>query len=156
VFLDEPASGVDPAGVVLFRRLLLEMKGRGVTILLNSHQLEQVERVCDRVAFVSGGKVEAVETLEAGAALARVLRVRSLAGVLERHGREALAALARTAGAELTDVAPPQARFAVADDDVAARLVAALVAAGLPVAEASPEESRLERLFLEPRRGGTS
>jgi ABC-2 type transport system ATP-binding protein len=156
VFLDEPASGVDPAGVVLFRRLLLEMKGRGVTILLNSHQLEQVERVCDRVAFVSGGKVEAVETLEAGAALARVLRVRSLAGVLERHGREALAALARTAGAELTDVAPPQARFAVADDDAAARLVAALVAAGVPVAEASPEESRLERLFLEPRGGAAS
>jgi len=156
VFLDEPASGVDPAGVVLFRRLLMEMKGRGVTILLNSHQLEQVERVCDRVAFVSGGKVEAVETLEAGAALARVLRVRSLGGALERQGRTALEALARGAGGELTDLAPPQARFAVADDDAAARLIAALVAAGVPVAEAAPEESRLERLFLEPRGGASS
>ena len=156
VFLDEPASGVDPAGVVLFRRLLMEMKGRGVTILLNSHQLEQVERVCDRVAFVSGGRVEAVETLEAGAAMARVLRVRSLPGVLERQGREALAALARAAGAELSDLAAPQARFAVTDDDAAARLVAALVTAGIPVAEAAPEESRLERLFLEPRGGAAS
>jgi ABC-2 type transport system ATP-binding protein len=156
VFLDEPASGVDPAGVVLFRRLLMAMKGRGVTILLNSHQLEQVERVCDRVAFVSGGKVEAVETFEAGAAMARVLRVRSLAGALERHGREALAALARAAGAELSDLMPPQARFAVTDDDAAARLVAALVTAGVPVAEAAPEESRLERLFLEPRGGAAS
>src|SRR5262249_11735976 len=73
VFLDEPASGVDPAGVVLFRRLLNEIKGRGVTVVLNSHQLEQVERVCDRVALVSGGKVEAVETLQARAAPARVL-----------------------------------------------------------------------------------
>ncbi|TMQ72983.1 MAG: ABC transporter ATP-binding protein [Candidatus Eisenbacteria bacterium] len=45
VFLDEPASGVDPAGIVLFRRLLNEVKGRGVTVVLNSHQLEQVERV---------------------------------------------------------------------------------------------------------------
>ena len=154
VFLDEPASGVDPAGVVLFRRLLNEIKGRGVTVVLNSHQLEQVERVCDRVAFVAGGRVEAVETLEAGAALARVLRVRSLTGALERVGHEALLALARNAGADLADLAPPQARFAVADDDAAARLVAALVAAGVPVVEAAPDESRLERLFLEGPPGG--
>jgi len=153
VFLDEPASGVDPAGVVLFRRLLNEIKGRGVTVVINSHQLEQVERVCDRVAFVKGGRVEAVETLEAGAALARVLRVRSLPGALERMGRERLTALARDAAAALADFSPPQARFAVADDDAAARLVAALVAAGVPVAEAAPDESRLERLFLEPPSG---
>jgi ABC-2 type transport system ATP-binding protein len=150
VFLDEPASGVDPAGVVLFRRLLNEVKGRGVTVVLNSHQLEQVERVCDRVAFVSGGRVEAVETLEAGATLARMLRVRSLVGAFERAGRDALDGLARQAGAELADLAASQARFAVRDDEGAARLVAALVAAGIPVIEAAPEESRLERLFLEP------
>ena len=150
IFLDEPASGVDPAGVVLFRRLLNEVKGRGVTVVINSHQLDQVERVCDRVAFVKGGRVEAVETLAAGATLARVLRVRTLAGALERAGQERIQALARGAGAELADMAAAQARFAVADDDGAARLVAALVAAGVPVIEAAPEESRLERLFLDP------
>jgi ABC-2 type transport system ATP-binding protein len=149
VFLDEPASGVDPAGVVLFRRILLEMKGRGATIVLNSHQLEQVERVCDRVAFVSHGRVEAVETLQAGAALARVVRVRALSGALESRGREALATLAIGAGAELVDAAPPLARFAVSDDQAAARLVQALVGAGITVFEVTPEESRLERLFLE-------
>ncbi|HET9328848.1 MAG TPA: ABC transporter ATP-binding protein [Candidatus Eisenbacteria bacterium] len=149
VFLDEPASGVDPAGVVLFRRLLNEVKGRGVTVVLNSHQLEQVERVCDRVAFVSGGRVEAIETLAAGATLARVLRVRTLPGALERMGEAPLQALARGAGAELADFAVAQARFAVADDEGASRLLAALVGAGVPVVEAAPEESRLERLFLE-------
>jgi len=126
------------------------VKGRGVTVVINSHQLDQVERVCDRVAFVKGGRVEAVETLAAGATLARVLRVRTLAGALERAGQERIQALARGAGAELADMAAAQARFAVADDDGAARLVAALVAAGVPVIEAAPEESRLERLFLEP------
>ena len=148
VFLDEPASGVDPAGVVLFRRLLMDLKGRGVTVVLNSHQLEQVERVCDRVAFVAGGRVQAIETLHAGATLARVLRVRSLTGALERAGRDTLAAAAQKAGAELADIAPPVARFAVADDEAAARLIAALVEANVPVIEAAPEESRLERLFL--------
>jgi hypothetical protein len=77
--------------------------------------------------------------------------VRTLPGAIERVGRDALEALARNAGAQLAEAGPAQARFAVADDDGAARLVAALVAAGVPVVEAVPDESRLERLFLEPK-----
>ncbi len=155
VFLDEPASGVDPAGVVLFRRLLGEVKTRGATVVLNSHQLDQVERVCDRVAFVKQGRVEAMETLHAGATMARVLRVRSPAGAIGGIvTRETLEQAAARAGAELREVAPPLARFAVADDAGAARLVGALVAAGVPVAEVTPEEGRLERLFLEGEPAG--
>ncbi|HVP14098.1 MAG TPA: ABC transporter ATP-binding protein [Terriglobales bacterium] len=154
VFLDEPASGVDPAGVVLFRRLLGEVKSRGATVVLNSHQLDQVERVCDRVAFVKQGRVEAMETLHAGATMARVLRIRCPAdGIVV--AREVLERAAVRAGAELREVAPPLARFAVADDSGAARLVRELVAAGVPLAEVTPEEGRLERLFLEDEaRGG--
>ena len=147
LFLDEPASGVDPAGVVLFRRLLAELKGRGVTVLLNSHQLDQVERVCDRVAYVSKGRVEAIETVSAGAGAARVLRVRWAAGGTP-HTREALSAIAERAGTALESVGATEARFAVTDDQAAARLLGALVAGGVPVIEASPEEGRLERLFL--------
>jgi ABC-2 type transport system ATP-binding protein len=155
LFLDEPASGVDPAGVVLFRRLLGEVKARGTTVLLNSHQLDQVERLCDRVAFVQGGQVRAIETVQAGAALARVLRVRAAAGAIGGTvSHEALLEVARQAGAELRDVAPPDARFAVADDAGAARLMQALIAAGVPVAEVTPEESRLERLFMAPDAAG--
>jgi ABC-2 type transport system ATP-binding protein len=150
VFLDEPASGVDPAGVVLFRRLLDEVRADGTTVVLNSHQLDQVERVCDRVAFVKQGRIEALETLHAGAALARVLRVRGPAGTIgEAVPRAALELAAQRAGAELREVSPPLARFAVPDDAGAVRLVQALVAAGVPVAEVTPEEGRLERLFLE-------
>ena len=157
LFLDEPASGVDPAGVVLFRRLLSELKQRDVTVILNSHQLDQVERVCDRVAFVRGGKVEAIETVAAGAGHARVLRVRAADGAIgTRVTSEQLAALATAAGASLHDVDPPEARFTVADDAAAARLLQALIGAGVPVAEATPEESRLERLFLETPPGAAS
>src|SRR6185436_5899377 len=76
IFLDEPVSGIDPAGVILFRRLLADARRTGATLVINSHQLDEVERICDRVAFVRGGKVQSIETLEAGAAHARVLRVR--------------------------------------------------------------------------------
>ena len=157
VFLDEPASGVDPAGVVLFRRLLSELAREGVTVILNSHQLAQVERVCSRVAFVKAGRVEAIETVAAGAGHARVLRVRAAGDALgTRLPREQLAALAASAGATLRDLAPPEARFTVADDDGAARLLQALIGAGVPVAEATPEESRLERLFLDtPQESGS-
>jgi hypothetical protein len=78
--------------------------------------------------------------------------VRVAAGALEGWPRDRLAALASGAGAELRDLAPPLARFAVADDAAAARLIGALIGAALPVAEAVPEESRLERLFLEGAR----
>ena len=128
-----------------------------MTVILNSHQLDQVERVCDRVAFVRAGKVEAIETVAAGAEHARMLRVRSVAGVLGASvTRERLVELAVAAGAVLQDLNPPEARFTVADDAGAARLLAVLIGAGVPVAEATPEESRLERLFLEaPPRAGS-
>ncbi|TMQ72984.1 MAG: hypothetical protein E6K80_01245 [Candidatus Eisenbacteria bacterium] len=76
------------------------------------------------------------------------MRVRSLAGALERVGRDTLVALARRANADIVDLAPPQARFAVADDEGAARLIEVLVGGGIPIVEAAPDESRLERLFL--------
>ncbi len=57
LFLDEPTSGVDPTGVLLVRRLLSGLKGQGVTILFNSHQLDQVERVSDRVLFLRDGRI---------------------------------------------------------------------------------------------------
>jgi len=148
VFLDEPASGVDPAGVVLFRRLLGELNLQGVTMVLNSHHLDQVERVCDRVAFVRGGRVEAIETIAAGAQHARGVRVRWVTG--RGAAAEALGAAAQRAGATLVNHDGAGASYTVADDAGAARLVAELVRAGVEVAEFTAEESRLERLFMEP------
>ena len=149
VFLDEPASGVDPAGVVLFRRLLADLKGRDVTVVLNSHQLDQVERLCDRVAFVKGGRVEAVETMAAGAAAARILRVRWAASDAAPPSAELLRSAAAEAAVQLLGADRLGARFAVADDPAAARVLQRLVTAGVPVIEAMPEEGRLERLFLD-------
>jgi len=57
VFLDEPTSGLDPLGRLLVRDLLHELRANGTTVFLNSHQLGEVEAVCDRVAFVKRGVV---------------------------------------------------------------------------------------------------
>ena len=55
VLLDEPTSALDPAGRRTVRRLLEELRDRGVAVLLNSHLLSEVELVCDRVVIVDRG-----------------------------------------------------------------------------------------------------
>jgi ABC-2 type transport system ATP-binding protein len=62
LLLDEPTSALDPEGRRTVRRLLEELRGRGVAVLLNSHLLSEVELVCDRVAIIDHGAVVAAGT----------------------------------------------------------------------------------------------
>ncbi len=57
IFLDEPTDGVDPVGRHEIRQIVLDLKGRGKTIFLNSHLLAEVESVCDRVAVLDKGRL---------------------------------------------------------------------------------------------------
>ncbi len=55
VVLDEPTAGVDPAGSRDIRDLILDLKGRGITVLLSSHLLAQAQEICDRVGILADG-----------------------------------------------------------------------------------------------------
>src|SRR5262249_61411181 len=57
LILDEPTDGVDPVGRSEMRTLLQSLKAAGKTIFINSHLLQEVELVCDRVAILDRGKV---------------------------------------------------------------------------------------------------
>jgi ABC-2 type transport system ATP-binding protein len=57
LILDEPATGLDPAGMRDMRLLIRRLAGEGITVLLSSHQLPEVQELCDRVAIVNGGRV---------------------------------------------------------------------------------------------------
>lgn len=57
VVLDEPTAGVDPVGSRQIRDLILGLKARGMTVLLTSHLLEQVQEVCDRVGIMARGEL---------------------------------------------------------------------------------------------------
>lgn len=59
LILDEPLSGLDPAGVADVRRLLLQLRAEGRTILVSSHLLGEVEQVCDRIAIINLGRLMA-------------------------------------------------------------------------------------------------
>jgi ABC-2 type transport system ATP-binding protein len=57
LILDEPMSGLDPVGMDLVRDVLLDQQRRGCTLILSSHQMDTVERLCDRVALVHRGEL---------------------------------------------------------------------------------------------------
>ncbi|MBA3859883.1 MAG: hypothetical protein C0507_23485 [Cyanobacteria bacterium PR.3.49] len=148
LLLDEPASGVDPAGVLLLRRLMRELKAEGMTIILNSHQLEQVEKLCDRVAFINKGKVDAVEDLKHGhAESCRYIikwKPRDAAG-----DEEEIQALASRCGAELVERQSNLGVFNMPNIDAVADTLDALVRGGFRIVEATPQDNRLERFFID-------
>jgi ABC-2 type transport system ATP-binding protein len=148
VILDEPTSALDPIGRVDVRDLVLSLKARGVAVLLNSHLIGEVERVCDRVVILDRGRVAASGTL--GELLGRrELRLR-----LTDLTPQAEARLAATGEVARNDgwitVALP------ADDDGTAvpDLVHDLVAHGARVHAVEPARISLEERLLGILRDG--
>lgn len=62
VILDEPVTGLDPLAIKEVRALILWLKGKGKTVLFSSHDISEVERVCDRIGILSGGRLVKVMT----------------------------------------------------------------------------------------------
>jgi ABC-type multidrug transport system ATPase subunit len=57
LFLDEPCSGLDPLSSRIIRDYLLELKAQGIAILLTSHDMEEVDELCDKIGFINHGKL---------------------------------------------------------------------------------------------------
>jgi len=65
LFLDEPTAGLDPEATVMIRQLILALAHEGKrTIFLNSHNLDEVERICSRIAILHRGRIQVVDTME--------------------------------------------------------------------------------------------
>jgi len=62
LFLDEPTSGMDPVNARNVRRMILDLKARGRTVFLTTHDMTTATELCDRVAFVVDGKIAAMDT----------------------------------------------------------------------------------------------
>jgi ABC-2 type transport system ATP-binding protein len=147
VVLDEPTSALDPLGRADVRDLLLELRSRGVAVLLNSHLIGEVERVCDRVVVLDKGRVAASGTLSELLG-ARELRLR-LTGV-DAAAEARLAALGTlTRERDSFTIALP------ADEaDEVPDLVADLVALGVRVHQVEPGRITLEERLLGILRAG--
>jgi len=144
LFLDEPASGMDPEGVWLVRQAMLRAKARGATVLLNSHQLAEIEKVCDRVAFLRQGKLERLEVLRQEQTLRLLLRT---------SGEATAAAVAALQQAGFASNPRGDGELLVTTSEQRLpELAPILVAAGVPLLELRQAPAELEKLFLEDER----
>jgi len=65
LFLDEPLSGLDPEAQIMVRELILQLSAEmGVTIFLNSHDLDEVQRICSKIAILQSGEIKAHDTVK--------------------------------------------------------------------------------------------
>jgi ABC-2 type transport system ATP-binding protein len=136
LFLDEPTSGLDPNGVFLVRDLIAEEKARGAAVLLNSHQLAEVEKVCDRVLFLKGGVIARDESLRE---IARItISITLLAGSYNAAAIEALAGSAPANDAITVNVAT---------EAEVAEVVARIVGSGAGVIDVRRRTADLESIF---------
>ncbi len=148
LFLDEPSAGLDPEAQLMVRELLQELaRTRNITVFINSHHLDEVQRLCTRIAILHRGRIRAsdsVENLRRGAGqdrievrLADAPQAARAAGLLRERGR--------------------LARISVDGDRVVAtgngmrapEIVTALVHAGLEIEEVQRPARSLEEVYFE-------
>jgi ABC-2 type transport system ATP-binding protein len=146
LILDEPANGLDPAGIVEVRGLLKSLGAEGRTVFVSSHILSEVQQTADRVAILARGRCVATgpvhEVLASGGGEGMVARVEDLAA-----GERTLRAAGMTATVD-ADVL----RISVPASEGAA-ITRTLAAAGLYLSELRPDEVDLETVFLELTKG---
>jgi len=125
-----------------------------MTAIVNSHQLDEVERVCDRVAFIKQGRIASVENLHSGAVSDYFLLVRWPECQLNGSLNSVVAQAAGEAKASVDECHHQWGRFSVQSNQMAVQLIRRLVEHGLPVEEAVPERAKLEELFASESKAG--
>jgi Cu-processing system ATP-binding protein len=145
LFLDEPTNGLDPQGILEFYQQLAELRQTGVTVVLTSHILAEIQQRVDRLALMRNGRIQALGTVAAlreGQNLPLTLRVAfrpdGEAALRRTLDELAIAPLAATASV-LRFTCPRQRKMAV---------LAALAGLGPGLTDIDVHEPSLEDIFL--------
>lgn len=143
-FLDEPTAGIDPAGRQLIRRVIADLRDRGVAVLLTTHDLEEAEKLADHVVIVDNGVVLADGT--------PTELMRASQGNDVRFGAPSgldVSSLGQRIGAVVTEASPGEYVVAsAATPAMVAAITAWLADMDLPLADLRAGRQRLEDVFL--------
>jgi ABC-2 type transport system ATP-binding protein len=145
LILDEPTNGLDPGGMLAFRTLVRELVDEeGRTVFISSHLLDEVQRICSAAAIVDHGRVIAHGTI------AELLDDQADGDVLIGcdDPTRALAIVRARLGIEGIETTPTGLRIPIGGRGAAARINAALVAAGIDVWRLESSRRSLEEHFL--------
>jgi ABC-2 type transport system ATP-binding protein len=144
LLLDEPTTGLDPVGMRDMRMLIRRLAGEGITVLLSSHQLTEVEEVCNRVAIIRSGRVVfegGLDDLRRTAATSYRLRTTD-------SERAVSICAAQPSLRELKPGVDGNDITFTADEEVVAELSVALVEAGIAITALIPQRPSLEDVFF--------
>jgi ABC-2 type transport system ATP-binding protein len=144
LILDEPTSGLDPLGQRDMRNLILRLKTEGISIFLNSHQLGDVELICNRVAIIHHGQLLKIGPPATLFDEPLVLEVRVNAVSVDLLSRIGAASLA----VQRDEGDPLRLLVEVQHDEQAADVAAAVHASGARLFSMQPRRRSLEQLFL--------
>jgi ABC-2 type transport system ATP-binding protein len=157
LILDEPTSGLDPQATQEFLALIGELKAEGVTVLLSSHLLDQVQRMCSRVALFQAGRIVLMGPV---ADLARQVLGAGFVVEVEADGAGLARRLATVPGVTNVETLADDRFRMTADRDVRPDAARAVVAANGSLRRLSVDEPSLEAIYAryfqthrEPSRG---
>jgi ABC-2 type transport system ATP-binding protein len=148
ILLDEPASGLDPAGRVQFRQLLADLRDQGKTIIISSHILADMDEYCTHIAIMTAGAVQqfgTVRQITSGHDAARRRYLITLAHPVADLAEQL--AFLENVSAIAIDRDRATLELGSAPDDAVAAL-ARLVHRGLPIASFAPVAANLEEAYL--------
>lgn len=140
LILDEPANGLDPAGIRWMRDLLRRMAAEGRTVFVSSHQLGEIQQTVDRVVVIDRGRLVIADDIDRLAAETQRVRVRT------PRKQEFLTAL-REHGISVGELSPGAGDLVVTGVP-AARIGDLAAERGIPLHELSRQEASLENVFL--------
>lgn len=142
--LDEPTSGLDPQSTETFLLLIEELKRDGVSILLSSHLLDQMQRICDRVALFSDGRIALMGRVET---LAQQVLGDSHEVRLEAQGPDITQALGAVPGVSRVTAPTPGRYLLRANRDVRADAARTTVEAGAQLHDLTVDTPSLESIY---------
>lgn len=152
LILDEPANGLDPQARIEMRGLLLDLAARGKTLIVTSHILPELARICDRCAIITRGKLRAYGTLaEIGRQLSQMRTMEVL--LANEHQLDRTCELLRPHVEPKAEITASPAEFAVRfrtakPDEQLTGALADLVRAGMAVTQFREVQTDLEEAFM--------
>jgi ABC-2 type transport system ATP-binding protein len=152
LILDEPANGLDPQARIEMRQLLLGLAARGKTLIVTSHILPELARICNRVAIITRGKLQAYGTLDEITRQLSQLRTMEVL-LTSAEGIDRVVAMVRSHVEPGADVSGSPAELAVRfrtakGEEELAGLLTALVGGALGVTQFREVQTDLEEAFM--------
>lgn len=151
IFLDEPTSTLDVESALQIRQLISTLASQGITIFMTSHNLEEIERICDRVAILNHGKIEKMGTLEQ----LREAHTRSINITIKYQASDQsqeslwLDRLQQMAGA--VQCKTPYVEIELDEEEVIPEIVQAAVECKIRIYSIERERVSLENIFLDEK-----